>query len=61
MSTDTTNRGRKIARNSLRLQLWTDDVFAHRFLCHPDKPCQDGCDVTPKADRVALYQSELEE
>jgi hypothetical protein len=60
MTTDTTNMGRKIARNSLRLQLWADDAFAHAFMCHPGKHCRDGCNIAPMASRLALYQSELE-
>lgn len=48
-------------RNTLRLKLWADDVFAHSWLCHPDgAPCEDGCDAAPDTSRLALYQSELE-
>lgn len=60
-TTGTTNRDQLVARNALRLKLWQDDAFAHRFLCHPNRECEDGCSATAHVSRVALYQSELEE
>lgn len=49
-------------RNSLRLKLWDDPVFAHRYLCHADGgPCLDGCDSIPNPTRAALYNSEIED
>lgn len=38
--------------------LISDDTFAHRWLCHPDRECEDGCEgegADPK--RVAFYKS----
>ncbi len=62
---DGTAEGAKRARNTLRLRLWGDDVFAHRWLCHPARECDDGCagepDVGDHGSRLALYQSEMEE
>ena len=63
-TTGTTNRDQLVARNALRLKLWADDTFAHRFLCHPERECEDGCHgpMAPGyAGRVALYQSDLED
>lgn len=59
-TTETTARGLLIARNSMRLKLWADDVFAHRWLCHPSRECKDGCDVKADSARLKLYESELE-
>lgn len=60
-TTDTTRNGRRRARNSMRLRLWADDVFAHRWLCHEgDSKCPDGCDTKPDPSRLALYNSDIE-
>lgn len=61
-TTDTTANGLRVARNAMRLKLWADPVFAHRWLSHPERECEDGCygDGATQA-RLALYQSELEE
>jgi hypothetical protein len=63
-TTDTTKHGLMIARNATRLRLWNDPVAAHRFLCHPGEPCEDGCEGGDPADwreREALLSSDLEE
>lgn len=50
-----------LERNSLRIKLWADDVFAHRWLCHPDgEPCSDGCNAAVKGSRKAFYESDIE-
>ena len=59
-TTDVTPRGLKIARNAMRLKLWAEPFFAHRWLCHPERDCKDGCDDAANPDRLELYQSELE-
>lgn len=60
-STDWTCDGKRRARNAMRLRLWADDAFAHRWLCHVDRKCEDGCDVRPEPARLALYESEVEQ
>lgn len=61
---DGTMEGRKRARNTLRLRLWSDDAFAHRWLCHPARDCRDGCagevEVPDHGNRIALYQTDIE-
>lgn len=57
---DTTPAGQVVSRNTMRLRLWADPVFAHRWMCHPDSECADGCDAAPIPARAALYQSEVE-
>lgn len=48
-------------RNSLREQLWSDERFAHRWLCHPEGgKCDGGSDCSAEKSRVDFYQSELE-
>lgn len=47
-------------RNNLRRMLWDDDVFAHRWMCHPNEHCKDGCDAAPSSRRLAFYKSEQE-
>lgn len=59
-TTDVTPRGLKIARNAMRQRLWDDPIFAHRWLCHPERECKDGCDDAAIPSRWALYDSELE-
>lgn len=59
-TTDTTHGADVRARNAMRLQLWADDGFAHRWLCHPGTECADGCDAAAEPGRAALYESELE-
>ena len=59
-TTDVTLRGWLVARNAMRIKLWDDPVFAHRWLCHPDRECDDGCDVRAIQARLELYTSELE-
>lgn len=59
-TTDNTIEGRKRARNAMRLRLWANDVFAHKWLCHPERECEDGCDTAVIPERVELYQSDLE-
>lgn len=59
-TTDSTLEGQKTARNSMRLRLWNDPVFAHRWLCHPERDCKDGCDNRGIHSRVMLYTSDLE-
>jgi hypothetical protein len=51
----------KLRRNAMRILLWGDPRFAHRWLCHPDRECPDGCDIAPLPFRFELYQSDLEE
>lgn len=62
---DGTAEGRKRARNTLRLRLWSDDALAHRWLCHPHRECYDGCagevEVPDYGNRLALYQTDIEE
>jgi hypothetical protein len=29
----------------------------HRWLCHPDRECEDGCTGSADPERLALYQS----
>lgn len=50
------------ARNTLRLQLWADDVFAHNWLCHhwDNSLHEDGCDKAPNQERAEFYTSDLE-
>jgi hypothetical protein len=59
-TTDTTTNGAMVARNAMRQRLTDDDAFAHRWLCHPESDCRDGCDVRPIPSRLALYESEIE-
>lgn len=63
-TTDCTPNGLLRARNAMRERLWADDAFAHRWLCHPEHECVDGCDGTMEAprymERLALYQSDME-
>lgn len=59
-TTDTSVGAHARARNSLRLQLWSDDAFAHRWLCHEGHACADGCDATAEPRRLALYASDIE-
>lgn len=59
-TTDLTLQGFKIARNNMRLNLWNDVDFAHKWLCHPGKECEDGCYSFPNPMKLALYESELE-
>ena len=44
-TTDRTHDGLRRARNAMRLRLWNDDDFAHRWLCHSGVECKDGCGV----------------
>lgn len=60
-TTNTTLQGLKVARNSMRLKLWNDTDFAHKWLCHPDRDCFDGCDGGVIPERFALYKTELED
>ena len=61
-TTDITRDGMRRARNAMRLRLWADDVYAHRWLCHQlSEPCPDGCDAAADPQRKALYESDLEE
>jgi hypothetical protein len=60
-TTDTTIDGMRRARNSMRIRLWDDAYFAHRYLCHPGHSCQDGCEMSPMPSRAALYNSEIEQ
>lgn len=63
-TTDTTLNGLIRARNAMRLKLWEDNSFAHKWLCHDDLVCPDGCAGESKAPnynaRVALYESAIE-
>jgi len=62
-TTDVTPAGLMRARNSMRIMLWNDSSFAHRWLCHPARECEDGCEggfASHYDARLALYQSELE-
>lgn len=56
----TTVRDHLIARNAMREWLWADAEFAHRWLCHPERGCEDGCEASADPGRVELYNSELE-
>jgi len=62
-TSDGTTRGLMIARNAMRVRL-EDLAFAHRWLCHPERACVDGCDgtmtATDYAARLALYYSDME-
>lgn len=65
-TTDLTFQGLKVARNTMRLQLWSDNPFfgenfVHKWLCHPNEECKDGCEAPAIPERLALYQSELED
>lgn len=48
----------------MRLKLWEDNAFAHKWLCHDDMVCPDGCEgysMAPNYNaRVALYESAIE-
>lgn len=55
-TTDTTPRGLEIANKNMANRLADDDVFAHRWLCHPEHECEDGCDVEAIPSRLELYQ-----
>lgn len=60
-TTDVTRDGLRRARNAMRLRLWADDSFAHRWLCHEGNgKCPDGCDTKADPRRLALYKSEVE-
>ena len=59
-TSEITLEGMKIARNGMRLKLWNDDIFAHKFLCHPNSECQDGCEVAANPLKLNLYNSDLE-
>ncbi len=59
-TTDNTRQGQTVARNAMRIKVWADPQFAHRWLCHPGKACDDGCDVAADPAKLALYQSEIE-
>jgi hypothetical protein len=60
-TTDTTPEGMKRARNNIRVMLKTwPDEDVHMWLCHPGKPCEDGCDVPAISERHKLYASEVE-
>jgi len=59
MNVKTAEEARR-ARNGLREKLWADDQFAHRWMCHPNEHCADGCDVQPSAKRAAFYSTEIE-
>lgn len=59
-TTDNSTDGKRIARNVMRLRLWADDVFAHRWLVHPNVACIDGCDANAKSERLSLYESDIE-
>jgi len=60
MTTDCTPAGLKRARNQMRIRLWDGSLDAHRWLCHPERECKDGCNDEPLPGKVELYQSELE-
>ncbi len=59
-TSDITPQGLKVARNAMRLKLWDDNVFAHRWLTHPDRECFDGCDEAAIPERLSLYMSNIE-
>lgn len=59
-TTDTTIEGYRRARNAMRIRLWNDADFAHRWLCHPGHRCKDGCEEHADPERLALYQSDIE-
>ena len=59
-TTDSTAEGLRRARNAMRIRLLEDLCFAHRWLCHPERECEDGCDAAPDPRRLALFQSEIE-
>jgi len=59
-TTDATPEGQRRARNSMRQKLLADPAFAHRWCCHPERECEDGCDDAPDQARLALYQSNAE-
>lgn len=60
MTTDVTPEGLKRARNAMREKLKYDPAFAHRWLCHPERGCEDGCDTPADPSRVRLYQTDME-
>lgn len=39
---------------AIRRQL-ENDTFAHRWLCHPERDCEDGCDMEPIPERLRVY------
>lgn len=63
-TTDCTANGLLRTRNAMRLRLWENDGFAHRWLTHPERECDDGCTGHNRPEdynrRVALYESGLE-
>lgn len=60
-TTDQTTQGRLVAENALRLKLWADDAFAHRWLCHADGgECDGGATCSTPQNRKAFYESDLE-
>lgn len=59
-TTDSSADGLMRARNAMRERLEADPCFAHRWLCHPERDCEDGCDERAHHDRLALYLSPME-
>ena len=59
-TTDATTEELRRARNAMREKLWHDDAFAHRWMCHPERDCADGCSDRPDPGKLALYVSEME-
>jgi len=46
--------------NDLHRQLASlhgDPALEHRWLCHPERACTDGCDAAPLPDRLRVYQA----
>lgn len=60
MTNGTTRNDSIRSRNELRLKLWSDDQFAHQWLCHPGENCSDGCDLRADLERNRFYFSDLE-
>lgn len=59
-TTDVTIEGLKVSRNNMRLILWNEPEFAHKWLCHPNNNCEDGCNMKAIKNRLDLYESEIE-
>ena len=34
-----------------------DPALEHRWLCHPERPCEDGCNAAPIPERQRVYDA----
>lgn len=47
-----------VERNRLRVRLWADDEYAHRWIYHFGRLCDGKC--TASSERLGFYKSSLE-